>query len=351
MACKISCLISGGVDSAVATLLLKNKGFLVEGVFLRLWEEEPEKEKEKKAKIIAKILKIPFSIIDLRKEFKARIVNYFLEEQKAGRTPNPCVLCNKEIKFGLALKKEIKIKADFIATGHYARIKKETKNSKFNKANFIYHLLKAKDSERDQSYFLWRLDQKKLKKILFPIGDLKKGEVDKIAKDYKLPVSKKEKSVELCFIKNNVNSFLKKYLKQKSGNIITKDGRVIGKHNGLWFYTIGQRKGIGLAGGPFYVLDKNLKNNELVVTKSKKDLFKKIVKINKVNWIIGKEPKLPMRCKAKVRYRQNSSSAIIKKDKKNNYFVEFKKPQFAPTPGQSLVFYLNNEMLGGGIIL
>jgi len=362
---KVVVAMSGGLDSSVAAALLKKAGFEVIGVFMKLADLPKFRESEKRAKKIAKILKIPFLVSDLRKEFKKRIVDYFLEGHKKGITPNPCVVCNKEIKFGLLLEKALALDADFIATGHYAK-KKEELNFSTGVEKVNYKLLKGGDKNKDQSYFLWMLNQEQLKRVLFPIGDYTREEVKKLAKKFKLPVLKARKSVEICFIKTTlgeedksssspfakarVNDFLSKYLKSKPGQIVDVRGKVLGKHRGLHFYTIGQRKGIGLPGGPYYVLNKDLKKNLLIVTKNEKDLYKKELIAKNVNWISGKTPKPPFKIKAKIRYRHKASPANIYHLKPNTYHLVFGKPQRAITPGQSVVFYRGEELLGGGII-
>jgi len=346
-------LMSGGMDSSVAAALLKKEGFEVIGAFMRLANLPRFDEAKERAKKIAKILKIPFYVFNLEKEFKKKIIDYFLKEYKAGNTPNPCVLCNKEIKFGLILEKALSLGANFVATGHYAR-KIQNPKSKIQK------LLVAKDKKKDQSYFLWMLNQDQLKRILFPIGNYTKEEVRNFAKKFKLPVLKAKKSVEICFIGKTVNDFLRKYLKEKPGKILDTQGKVLGEHRGLWFYTIGQRKGIGLSGGPWWVVDKDLKKNLLIVTKNEKDLLKKELFCKDVNWISGKEQKLPLEAKAKIRYKTDfakvtiySTFAHLRKFaniKNKIYKVIFEKPQRAITPGQSVVFYKGEEVLGGGII-
>jgi tRNA-specific 2-thiouridylase len=252
----------------------------------------------------------------------------------------------------LILEKALSLSADFVATGHYAR---KIQNSKFKIQNEnlkckIFKLLRAKDKDKDQSYFLWMLNQKQLRRILFPIGDYTRKEVENLAKKFKLPVLKAKKSVEICFIEKTVNDFLKKYLKEKPGKIVDTQGKILGEHRGLWFYTIGQRKGIGFSQGPWWVVDKDLKKNLLIVTKNEKDLYKKELICQNVNWISGKEPKLPLKVKSKIRYRQELADATIYL-KNKIYKVVFKKPQRAITPGQSVVFYKGEELLGGGIIL
>jgi len=335
---KIVIAMSGGIDSSVAAALVKESGVETIGVFVRIYHDSL-KGSEKRAQEIAQILNIPFFVLDLRKEFKKKIINYFLKEYKKGKTPNPCVLCNKEIKFGLLRKQVKKMGAEFLATGHYARVKAQK-------------LLKAEDKEKDQTYFLWQLDQKKLKHILFPIGGYTKKQVKDLAKEFKLPVSGVQESQEICFIKNTCNDFLLKHLKKNPGDIINTKGRIIGKHNGLWFYTIGQRKGINVSGKkPLYVLKKDIRKNILIVTENEKDLESKELTVKDINWISGKAPKLPLRVMAKIRYRTCSSRARIIKDKSKKYKVVFDKPQRAITSGQSVVFYKGAEVLGGGIIL
>ncbi len=361
---KIIVAMSGGVDSSVAAARLKRAGFNVIGVFMRFWRDSKTKdswnrccspETEKRARQVAASLGIPFYVFNLEKEFKKKIVDYFLTEYKKGRTPNPCVFCNKEIKFGVLLEKALALKADFVATGHYVKKIKMQKSKckmKNQNAKSIYKLLKAKDRTRDQSYFLWQLSQKQLKHILFPLGDLTKKEVRNLSKKFDLPVSGIPESREICFITTTVNDFLARYLKQKPGKIANTKGKIIGQHQGLAFYTIGQRRGLGISGGPYWVLDKDLKRNLLIITKSEKDLEKRGLSIDKINWISGKAPKLPLRIEAKIRYKHKEAPVILTKDKKSRtYRLKFDKPQRAITPGQSVVFYKNDELLGGGIII
>jgi len=362
---RVVCAMSGGVDSSVAAALLKMAGptpeqarygvnFDVIGVFMKFWSEPGKNglvgswnrccspEAENRARKVAKILKIPFYVFNFKKEFKKRIVDYFLDGYKKGVTPNPCVLCNKEIKFGFLLEKALKLGADFVATGHYARIKKDKDG---------IHLLRGKDKNKDQSYFLWMLNQEQLKRIFFPIGDLTRKEVENLAKKFKLPVSKAKKSVEICFVQKTINDFFKKYLKEKPGKIVDTKGNILGEHKGFWFYTIGQRKGIKLPAGPYFVLNKDFKKNLLIVTKNEKELFKKELTAKNVNWIPGKEPRFPLKIKAKIRYRTKFALAILSKNlESKTYNLKFLKPQRAITPGQSVVFYKEQEVLGGGII-
>jgi len=344
--------MSGGVDSSVAAALLKRaegdelrspsrfanaRVFNVIGVFLKLADVPRFKKGEKNARKAAKKLKIPLLVLDLRKEFQKKIIDKFIKEYKSGRTPNPCVICNREIKFDFLLKQAQKLDASYIATGHYARFYKGK-------------LLKGKDKEKDQSYFLWQLNQKQLRHILFPVGNYTKKEVRNLAKKFKLPAFEASESQEICFIPDTINIFLKKHLKLKPGRIINTQGEKLGEHQGLFFYTVGQRKGIKLPGGPYYVLDKNIKKNLLIVTKNEKDLYKKELTTDNVNWISGKEPGLPLKVKAKIRYRSKAVLSKVFKIKNNNYKVIFAKPQRAVTPGQSAVFYRGEGLLGGGII-
>ncbi len=359
--------LSGGIDSAVSAALLKEKGYQVMGIFLKLFRGQ----KEEQARIVAKKLAIPFFILDFKKEFKREVIDYFLKEYEKGRTPNPCVVCNQKIKFGLLFKKILNLGADFLATGHYVKVKSQKSKIKSasEKLKVVYKLLKAKDKEKDQSYFLYNLNQKQLKRILFPLGDLTKKEVRKLAKKFNLPVFERPESQEICFVKDlNVNDFLRRYLKLKEGLIINEYGQEIGKHQGLFLYTIGQRKTIGIGGtGPYYVVGKDFKKNNLIVTNNFRSpfLYRKSLIAKKVNWISGIEPNLPLKIKAQVRYRQEAKSAEIRKTKNKNipncpacsadrrqasYEVVFSKSQRAIAPGQSVVFYRRGEILGGGVI-
>jgi tRNA-uridine 2-sulfurtransferase len=339
---KVMVAMSGGVDSSVAAALLKKQGYEVAGIFMRI--NDFSQDSEARAKKMAKILGIKLNIVDLRKKFKKKVIDAFLKEEKAGRTPNPCVVCNKQIKFGLLLEQAKKLGADFLATGHYVE-KIQIPKSKVQK------LLIAKDKNKDQSYFLNRLSQNQLKHVLFPVGDYTRQEVEKMAKDFGLPFAGVKKSMEVCFIPGTTEDFLKNHLKLKTGKIVDVDGKILGRHQGLALYTIGQRKGIGLSGGPYYVIAKNQKKNELIVSKNEKDLLQKEVLLKDVNWISGREPKMPLKAQVKIRYRSPSAEAIIRRNLKSKvYSLRFKVAQRAITPGQSAVMYRGQELLGGGII-
>ena len=340
--------MSGGVDSAVAAALLKKNGFNVRGVFLRLADTLNFKEGEEDAGKIAQILEIPFSVFDFRKEFKKKVIEYFLEELQKGVTPNPCVVCNEEIKLGLLLEKVLNSDSFYLATGHYVQ-----RSVISDKGKETYKLLMAKDKDKDQSYFLWQLNQNKLRHLLFPLGNLTKPEVRGIAKKFGFFNLIRSESKEICFVRDKLRDFLKERLKPKPGKIVNTEGSVVGQHEGLYFYTIGQRKGIEIGGvqKPFYVSSKDLENNVLIVTQNEKDLYKEKLEIRNVNWILGKVPELPLEMEVKIRYRHKPVSAVITNGTElGSYNLDFKEEQKAVTPGQSAVFYKGEELLGGGII-
>jgi tRNA-uridine 2-sulfurtransferase len=341
--------------------LLKKQGFDVFGAHFRFFDGESAKKSLNKAKIIAKVLEVPLEIVDARKGFRKKIIDYFIESYKKGITPNPCVACNKEMKFHLLFNLMKKYKAKYIATGHYARLGREfpISNFQFSKKYQIqkskllitnYKLLQAFDESKDQSYFLYRLTQKELSKIVFSLGEYKKIEVKKMAKKFKLPVFEERESQDICFlVDNDINRFLKKNINPKSGDIIDEAKNILGKHKGLPFYTIGQRKGIEIGGGPYFVTGKNLKKNELLVSSDPKKLLAKKFEVNQVNWI-NKPQKFPSRAEVQIRYHSGKFPAIIKQEKSRRLVVETVKSVRAVTAGQSAVFYNNSEILGGGTI-
>ena len=363
---KVIVALSGGIDSSVAAILLKKQGYQVEGIFMRLGIAT-DNESEKNAREVARKIGIKFHTVNLSKEFKKRIIDYFISEYEKGRTPNPCVMCNKEIKFGILMDRALKNKTDFIATGHYVRSQKSIKSikhalEKHRGSKVVYKLLKAKDINKDQSYFLYTLTQKKLKHCLFPLGEYTKDEVREIAGEYKLGIYDKNKTLkgkfqkesqEICFIQEKYyGDFLKKYLKLITGEIVDENNNVLGEHKGLPLYTIGQRRDIGIGGtGPYYVIKMNRRKNQLIVSSNKNDrnLFLKELIVKKVNWISGKASELPIRIKAKIRYRMEEFSAVVEMEN-GKYIVKFSKPQRAIMKGQSVVFYKRNEVIGGGII-
>ncbi len=338
---KILVALSGGVDSAATAALLKKQGYEVTGIFMRLFSGRNDSELV--VKQIAQKLGIDIRVANFSLQFQKLVERYFFREYLMGRTPNPCVVCNEKIKFGLLLKEARKMKAEFLATGHYARIKK-TKG--------FFRLFRAQDKEKDQSYFLYRLGQEELSRVIFPLGEYTKKDVLELAKKWHLPFQKKS-SADACFmLGQKLEDFLKRRIKLKPGIIIDEKGKFLGYHKGLPLYTIGQRASVG-GPGPFYVIGKNLKENQLIVSSQKEKLFKKDLKIEEVSWVSSQQLILPKKCWIKIRYRTQEAEAKIlsyKKERKEAV-IEFKHPQRAITSGQSAVFYsLKGEVLGGGII-
>jgi len=347
---KIAVAMSGGVDSSVAAALLLKEGYEVFGITMRQYDAEKYGYGENAgieadildAKAVCNVLGIEHFVVDLKKDFKAIVEKNFIEEYAAGRTPNPCVICNPNIKFGKFLDAALDLGADKIATGHYIQIKK---------GNDRYRIFISKDSSRDQTYMIWKLNQLQLSKTIFPVSEHKKPELRKIAADLKLPIHSKADSQEICFIKDHYEEYLKTRIKLEPGNITLPDGKVIGNHRGLPLYTIGQRKGLNTPwSSPLYVLKLDIEKNILVVTDKPDDLLQKSFLIEDINWISGKFPELDKTVTVQIRY--NSKPVPIadytRKDDKLEIFLE--QPTRAITPGQSAVFYRGNELLGGGII-
>ena len=351
--------MSGGVDSSVAAILLKEQGYDVIGVFMKNWEEKDDngvclsEEDYKDVIAVAEQLEIPYYSVNFVKEYWDKVFTYFLNEYKRGRTPNPDVMCNKEIKFRAFLDYAMKIGADYVATGHYARIIHEEKDG-----NIKSVILRGVDDNKDQTYFLCQLNQEQLEKVLFPLGSYTKPQIREIAEKYNLKTAKKKDSTGICFIgERNFNEFLSKYLPAKKGNIVNTEGMILGRHNGLMYYTIGQRKGIGIGntkegtGEPWFVVDKDLEKNELVVTQGDNSvLYSKGLIATDFNFINKDEITFPLNCTVKYRYRQDDSKAVINKLNENEYEVIFDKPQKAVTLGQIVVAYNGEKCLGGGVI-
>lgn len=348
--------MSGGVDSAVAAFLLKEQGYQVQCVFMKNWEDDDDdfycssEEDYNDAIQVCDLLNLPLHSVNFSKEYRENVFSYFLTEYKSGRTPNPDVLCNKEIKFKFFLDYALKLGADKIATGHYAKI--ENINDK-------YHLFKGIDTNKDQSYFLYLLGQKELSKAIFPIGDLTKENVRKIAEENNFPNSDKKDSTGICFIgERDFKSFLQQYLSDQPGDIVTSEGKIVGKHDGLMYYTLGQRKGIGVGGGhgkteePWYVVKKDLDKNYLIIGQSHdhSGLYSKKIDVGQLHWISDSPTYSPFECSAKIRYRQKDQKCFINSIENGLTTVTFTQNQFAPTPGQSIVFYNGEQCLGGGII-
>ncbi len=347
--------MSGGVDSSVAAMLLKEQGYNVIGLFMLNWEETEDdcctaqSDYEDVKRVCTKI-GIPYYTINFAKEYMDRVFTYFLEEYKCGRTPNPDVLCNREIKFGPFLEYAKKLGADFIATGHYCDID--------HNADGYHYLLKAVDQNKDQTYFLNQLSQEQLKDVLFPLGKLDKSVVREYAKKYGFVTAEKKDSTGICFIgERNFRNFLKEYLPAKQGEIVDEDGNVVGKHDGIMYYTIGQRRGLnigGYSGGNgdrWFVLEKDVKNNRLIVSQGETDkLFSVGLISNKVNWIPKTPNEKQFECYAKFRYRQPDQKVKVTLNDDGTVLVNFAEKQRAVTEGQFVVFYNDTMCLGGGII-
>lgn len=350
----VVCGMSGGVDSSVAAYLLKEQGYNVIGVFMKNWEETTDdghctaEEDYFDVKQVCNKIGIPYYTVNYSKEYYNNVFKEFLEEYEKGRTPNPDVLCNREIKFGPFLEFAQKIGADFIATGHYAKTKH---------CDGKTYLLKAKDLNKDQSYFLNQLSQKQLSKVLFPLSDIEKSKVREIAEKLGLITAKKKDSTGICFIgERNFRNFLKNYLPIKEGEIVSVDGRKLGKHIGLAYYTIGQRKGLNIGGRndgngkPYFVVKKDLEKNQLIVSQGEEDcLFSNGLVSYKINWIPQSPKQQSFECCAKFRYRQPDQKVKVEilEDKVKVYFFE---KQRAVTTGQFVVFYDGDVCLGGGVI-
>jgi len=349
--------MSGGVDSSVVALLLKEQGHHVEGVFMKNWEEDdtdtfcPASIDMADAQAVCDKIGIELNRVNFAAEYWETVFSHFLAEYRAGRTPNPDILCNKEIKFKAFLNFAKQRGADFIATGHYVR---------GNYQDDQYHLLKGCDPQKDQSYFLYTLEQAQLTHSLFPIGHLTKNVVRDMAQKAGLANHIKKDSTGICFIgERKFKNFLNEYLPAKPGPIETQDGQVIGAHDGLMFHTLGQRQGLKIGGqknfneDPWYVASKNLERNALIVVQGHEHpaLYARALIANQVHWINGAPTAYPVRLTAKTRYRQTDQLCIINKIDDTQYKIDFDQPQRAITPGQSVVFYQENICLGGGIIV
>lgn len=419
--------MSGGVDSSVAAALLKERNFDVVGIHMKIWSDPripcTTAEDRYDAMRVAAVLDIPFQTWDFTAEYRQAVVNYMIREYAVGRTPNPDVMCNREIKFGVFLQKALAAGADYVATGHYTRLRRSDQNDESDeddgavrlhrakrfteRSDSSSRLLQAIDQNKDQSYFLWTLTQEQLRHCLFPIGEYSKPEVRAMARKFNLPTAEKPDSQGICFIGEiDVRQFLKDHIPERRGLVLTSGGRVVGEHDGLPFYTIGQRHGLrissppscsmlrpgfaearlrqgerGEGGIPYYVAGKDAEKNTLIVAEGPYDgqLFRSELLATDIRWISGREPKFPLKCEARIRYRQplqpctvvsdqldkgdksaagldksvtNSPSEAIHRAKRfTNLIVRFDEPQRAVTPGQSVVFYQGAEMLGGGVIV
>ncbi len=336
--------MSGGLDSSVSAHLLKKQGYEVIGITLRFSEASKccSENDVCDARKVAQNLGIEHYTIDVTDLFSEQVINYFIKEYSQGKTPNPCAVCNREVKFKILLGKADNLNAQFIATGHYSRIQHEGSNS---------HLMKGRDKKKDQSYFLTRLRNEWLDKILFPVGEYSKKEVSKIAKQSNLPFFKKEESQEVCFIKgNDYRTFLSEKMPElmKSGSIINTEGTVIGEHKGIFFYTIGQRKGIQVnINKPLYVISINPEKNRITVG-DEKDVYKREFLAKRMNWLVPPS-EIPDEVFVKIRSQHQPSEAVIDV-REEHVLVNFGEPQMAITPGQLAVFYKNDTVLGSGWI-
>ncbi len=344
---KIVIALSGGVDSSVAALLLKEMGHDVIGMFMKNWEDPSEhctaaKDFEDVVSVCSQ-LDIPYYTINFTKEYREQVFAQFLEGLKKGLTPNPDTLCNREIKFKALFEKALSLGADALATGHYAQIHEPSSN-----------LLKGTDPNKDQSYFLYGLSSSILEKVLFPVGHLPKDEVRTIARNAGLSTADKKDSTGICFIgERNFKEFVKPHLGSHPGDVKTLGGKKMGTHDGIAFYTLGQRKGLSI-GGPgdaWFVVGKDVQSNVIYVAQGKNHpaLFSSCIQINDLNWI-GKTPSVGKKYTAKIRYRQPEQSCVIEKLTTNVASIRFAIPQRAATPGQALVLYDGEICLGGGII-
>lgn len=346
--------MSGGVDSSVSALLLKEAGYEVVGLFMKNWDEKDEygvctaTEDSDDARKVAHQLGISYYTINFEKQYWDRVFTYFLNEYKKGRTPNPDVMCNQEIKFNAFLDYALKLDADHIAMGHYAQV--EERNGK-------YYLLRGEDKNKDQSYFLSRIGQKALSKTIFPVGHLEKKQVRKLAEEHGLYTAKKRDSTGICFIgERNFDEFLDKYLLAKQGDMLDVDGNKVGTHSGLIHYTLGQRKGIGLGGigtgEPWFVAGKDLEKNILYVAQGKKHpaLYSTSLIGESPKWTLEETPNMPLKCTAKFRYRQSDIPVTVNILDDGNLHIKYDYPVKAVTPGQVAVLYQDEVCLGGSII-
>ena len=391
---KVVVALSGGVDSSVAAYLLKEQGYDLIGLFMKNWHDEtvtisdecPWLDDSNDAMLVAEKLNIPFQVVDLSRDYKEKIIDYMFDEYSKGNTPNPDILCNREIKFDIFMDVALSLGADYVATGHYSRIKKNN-----NENSIKYELHSGLDKTKDQSYFLCQLNQNQLSKILFPVGDLTKAEVRKIAKKNNLVTAEKKDSQGLCFVgKVSLPDFLQQKLKKKKGNVIEipgdsklfnkktkfvnendrllsltddidysfKDGKIIGKHNGAYYYTVGQRKGLAIGGykDPLFVISTNTQTNEIFVGEGKNHpgLIKKALKVkfSDVNWLnddYNFENLGDLKLKARIRYRQKLQKISVYKYL-DYLFVEFEDFQTAVTKGQFLAIYDNSQLIASGVI-
>jgi len=347
--------MSGGVDSSAAAALLLEQGYEVVGITLKLWPQDCLSRTEDKccgpqavadARAVCHRLGIPFYLVDEAEEFRAQVIEYFAAEYRAGRTPNPCVMCNEKLKFGSLLARARKLGAEFVATGHYARVERDPATGR-------HRLLRGKDPRRDQSYFLFSLRQEQLAHCLFPLGARLKTETREVAREHELKTAAKPESMEICFVPDNdYGGFLRKagLVQEHRGEIVDTQGRVLGHHEGIEFYTIGQRRGIRVsAPRPLYVVDLDVAANRVVVG-DPEDLQQTAFGLERCNWIAADPPSAPFEALAKIRYNHPGTPARITPGLDGSARVELAVPQRAVTPGQACVLYEGDGVLGGGWI-
>jgi tRNA-specific 2-thiouridylase len=337
--------MSGGVDSSMAAMILKEQGYHVEGVTLTLWEGQSD-QAYADAYAVAEKIGIKHHLLDVREVFEKNIIDYFYQEYACGRTPNPCVLCNKTIKFGALLEWSLQNGADHLATGHYVRV---TLNPKLNR----YQIHRALDLSKDQSYVMWRLQQEQLRYLKFPLGEFTKQDIRIKAGEIGFQIADKPDSQEICFIPDhNYRAFLQHYSGQEAqpGTICTSDGTVLGYHDGIQNYTVGQRKNLGIAVGyPLYVLEIDSDANRIIVGERVKG-YRSCLEIAEVNFVSEEPYDMVMTVQARIRYNMNNAEAVLTRISDQAYQICFQIPQWAVTPGQSAVFYRGEMLLGGGII-
>ncbi len=349
---KVVVAMSGGVDSSVAAALLKEQGFEVAGMMLRLWSEPGKEDSNRcctpdsmaQARRVAAILNIPFYVIDAKDVFRETVVEYFLEGYARGETPNPCLICNRKIRWTFLLEHALAIGAEYMATGHYARIRRDGET---------IQLLRAVDRSKDQSYVLHVLSQEQLKHALFPVGDYTKTEIRAIAEKHGLPTASRKDSQDLCFLAGeDYRSFIRRNAAEmlEPGEIVTRAGKPLGVHSGLANYTIGQRKGLGIASSvPLYVIAKDAARNALVVG-TQEELGTLELTAHQVNWLSGEAPAEPFRAEVKIRYTAKEAEAWVEPIGADQVRVRFEAPQRDVTAGQAAVFYRGDVLVGGGII-
>lgn len=350
--------MSGGVDSSVTALILKEQGYDVVGIFMKNWDDTDENgfctatEDYKDVALVANQIGIPYYTVNFEKQYWDKVFQYFLDEYKKGRTPNPDVMCNKEIKFKAFLDYAMDLGADYVATGHYARIKRDEEG--------VAHLLRGVDDNKDQTYFLNQLSQEQLSKAMFPLGEMEKSEVRRIAEEANLATAKKKDSTGICFIgERDFKDFLMNYLPAQPGNMETLDGEVLKKHDGLMYYTIGQRKGLGIGGGanhnndPWFVIGKDLERNVLLVGQGyeHEHLYATHLEASDFTFTVDKEFPSEFKCSAKFRYRtKDVPVTVFLNQSEGTATIKFDEPARAITPGQAIVLYDGDECLGGGTI-